>query len=93
MNPTSGARARFEELARAYEVLNDPKRRAAYDRATTLDRASPIRTGSRVDSHRVPAFVPRPRPNAPRFIDDLPGRAFRMRDVVIHFSFSFRWPP
>jgi curved DNA-binding protein len=93
VNPSSGARTRFDELSRAYEVLHDPKRRAAYDRATTLDRASPIRTGSRVDSRRVPAFVPRPRPDAPRFIDDLPGRAFRVRGVVIHLSFSFRWRP
>src|SRR5437763_439530 len=72
LNASADARARFDELAGAYEVLHDPARRARYDRARPAVQA---RAASRVAARR-----PAPRRDVPRFVDEDLSRAPR-RDV------------
>jgi curved DNA-binding protein CbpA len=68
VNRGRDARARFQELSDAYDVLRDPRLRARYDRSTT----EPI-AHARPDRVRAPTFtVPRPQPDVPRFLDEDP---------------------
>jgi curved DNA-binding protein CbpA len=51
-----GAAPRFRRLTEAYEVLADPVRRAAYDRARQAAQGQPVA------GRAVPAWGPRPSP-------------------------------
>jgi curved DNA-binding protein CbpA len=55
VNLEADARARFDEVSGAYEVLQDATRRARYDRTT--GSRSPIRTTSRAVRRDVPRFI------------------------------------
>jgi DnaJ-class molecular chaperone len=60
-NHSGDARARFEEVSTAYDVLHDPQRRVRYDRAAAAAREV------HVDVHR------HDRRDVPRFIDETPA--------------------
>lgn len=66
VNPRTDARARFDELSAAYEVLHDPQERARYDRRSSASARQPPRPAT-----RAPRFTPaRPEREVPRFLDD-----------------------
>ena len=68
LNRGPEARARFDELSDAYAVLNDPQRRAGYDRGRVTPRSRTRLTPER--QMRVPSFSRRPPRPVPRFIDE-----------------------
>jgi curved DNA-binding protein CbpA len=66
VNSGSDARARFDELSAAYEVLHDPAQRDRYDRRSSASVRQPPRPAT-----RAPTFTPaRPEREVPRFLDD-----------------------
>jgi curved DNA-binding protein CbpA len=66
VNSDMGARARFDEVSSAYEVLHDPRRRASYDRS--IIKVSP---GAEVWRDGDPLFARRRPPReVPRFINE-----------------------
>jgi curved DNA-binding protein CbpA len=58
------APGRFRTLAEAYQVLGDPARRAAYDRALARERQPAVRVAG-PPLHAGPVWVERPRPAPP----------------------------
>ena len=58
------APGRFRTLAEAYQVLGDPARRAAYDRALARERQPAVRVAG-PPLRAGPAWVERPRPAPP----------------------------
>jgi DnaJ-class molecular chaperone len=66
VNAGADARARFDELSGAYEVLHDPEQRARYDRSSATAQGS-----DQAVSRRSTAFSPgRPTRDVPRFLDE-----------------------
>jgi curved DNA-binding protein CbpA len=97
------ARARFEEIRAAYEVLRDRDRRARYDRSTVRVSVSRRQAGQRVPRpqptvRRPQPTVPRPHPSVPQFLDDpvadpqVPIRAAIQVRVPAPSVLSWGWP-
>jgi curved DNA-binding protein CbpA len=82
VNAGTDARAHFDELSGAYEVLHDPERRARYDRSRARPRPRPTPTRRRRD---VPRFLDEDLP-APQRPPRLVWWTPRVRVVI-------RWPP
>ena len=60
----AGAPGRFRALAEAWQVLGDPARRAAYDRALARERQPAVRVAG-PPLRAGPVWVERPRPAPP----------------------------
>jgi DnaJ-class molecular chaperone len=79
LNAGADARARFDEVSGAYEVLHDPERRARYDSSRRVRGGS-----SAVGPVRAPFFTSGPPPrDVPRFIDDRPPAGAPRRALVV----------
>jgi hypothetical protein len=90
VNPSRDARARFQQVSDAYEVLHDPVRRARYDR---LIPSAPAR--EREQRVRTPRFTTqRPQRDVPRFLDEEPLTVLyerpRRRSSMLGLGFSVR---
>jgi curved DNA-binding protein CbpA len=88
VNRGRDARARFQELSDAYEVLRDPALRARYDRSTTEPIARPRR-----DRVRAPTFTaPRAQRDVPRFLDEDPADGASSKPASAGFGAAGRDP-
>ena len=78
------APGRFRTLAEAYQVLGDPARRAAYDRALARERQPAVRVAG-PPLRAGPVWVERPRP--------APPAASRDEDtgLVVHADLALRY--
>jgi curved DNA-binding protein CbpA len=86
------APGRFRALAEAWQVLGDPARRAAYDRALARERQPAVRVAEPpMRAGPVPVERPRPAPPAASRDEDI-GLAVLAEQALRYLARDRRWP-
>ena len=86
------APARFRALAEAWQVLGDPARRAAYDRALARERQPAVRVAG-PPLRAGPVRVERPRPASPAARQDEDTRLTVLADLALRYLVRDRGRP